>query len=232
MYGAVLLDEPSDLGDRRARPDPDRHGARLRPAPAGAAAGPGFAVTESSGDASASAGRPDDVDFLPARGHDDVEPFLPRARARPRGVRDEIERSLPSRRDRPVRDRGRRGRRVETGGLDGIRRREQAQPDREPRRPRIHPDFRGRRLADDAARVFQRHLLFDLGFHRLQLEFYGFNERAIVMRSARASCAKESSGRPTAPRRVGRRRALRARPRGPGGEAEPAPQRGVEADVA
>jgi RimJ/RimL family protein N-acetyltransferase len=43
----------------------------------------------------------------------------------------------------------------------------------------IHPDFRGRRLADDAARLFQRHLIFDLGFHRLQLECYGFNERAI-----------------------------------------------------
>ena len=43
----------------------------------------------------------------------------------------------------------------------------------------IHPDFRGRRLSDDAARLFQRHLLFDLGFHRLELEIYGFNERAI-----------------------------------------------------
>jgi RimJ/RimL family protein N-acetyltransferase len=43
----------------------------------------------------------------------------------------------------------------------------------------IHPDFRGRRLADEAARQFQRHLIFDLGFHRLQLECYGFNERAI-----------------------------------------------------
>ena len=42
----------------------------------------------------------------------------------------------------------------------------------------VHPDFRGRRLADEAAQLFQRHLLFDLGFHRLQLEIYGFNERA------------------------------------------------------
>ena len=42
----------------------------------------------------------------------------------------------------------------------------------------IHPDFRGRRLADEAAKLFQRHLLFELGFHRLQLEIYGFNERA------------------------------------------------------
>ena len=43
----------------------------------------------------------------------------------------------------------------------------------------IHPDFRGRRLSDDAARLFQRHLIYDLGFHRLELECYGFNERAI-----------------------------------------------------
>ena len=27
---------------------------------------------------------------------------------------------------------------------------------------------------------FQRHLLLELGFHRLQLEIYGFNERAIA----------------------------------------------------
>jgi RimJ/RimL family protein N-acetyltransferase len=42
----------------------------------------------------------------------------------------------------------------------------------------VHPDFRGRRLADEAAQLFQRHLIFDLRFHRLQLEIYGFNERA------------------------------------------------------
>lgn len=43
----------------------------------------------------------------------------------------------------------------------------------------IEPTFRGRGLADSAARVFSRHLIFDLGFHRLELECYGFNERAI-----------------------------------------------------
>ena len=42
----------------------------------------------------------------------------------------------------------------------------------------IDPSFRGRRLADEAARLLQRHLLFELGFHRLELEVYGFNERA------------------------------------------------------
>jgi RimJ/RimL family protein N-acetyltransferase len=44
----------------------------------------------------------------------------------------------------------------------------------------VHPEFRGRGLAHEAARVFVRHLLLDLGFHRLQLEVYGFNERAVA----------------------------------------------------
>jgi RimJ/RimL family protein N-acetyltransferase len=44
----------------------------------------------------------------------------------------------------------------------------------------VHPDFRGRRVGDDAARLFQRHLVDELGYHRLQLEIYGFNERAMV----------------------------------------------------
>jgi L-phenylalanine/L-methionine N-acetyltransferase len=43
----------------------------------------------------------------------------------------------------------------------------------------IHPDFRGRHAADDAARLLQRYLLDELGYHRLELACYGFNERAI-----------------------------------------------------
>jgi RimJ/RimL family protein N-acetyltransferase len=43
----------------------------------------------------------------------------------------------------------------------------------------VHPDARGRRIGDEAARLLQRHLLLDVGLHRLQLEIYGFNERAI-----------------------------------------------------
>jgi RimJ/RimL family protein N-acetyltransferase len=43
----------------------------------------------------------------------------------------------------------------------------------------VHPDFRGRGIADEAARAFQRYLIFELGFHRLELACYGFNERAI-----------------------------------------------------
>lgn len=43
----------------------------------------------------------------------------------------------------------------------------------------VHPDFRGRGVAEEAARQFQRFLIFDLGFHRLELACYGFNDRAI-----------------------------------------------------
>jgi RimJ/RimL family protein N-acetyltransferase len=42
----------------------------------------------------------------------------------------------------------------------------------------VAPAFRGRRIADTAARLFQRHLLLELGYHRLEMEVYGFNERA------------------------------------------------------
>jgi RimJ/RimL family protein N-acetyltransferase len=44
----------------------------------------------------------------------------------------------------------------------------------------VHPDFRGKRLADDAARMLQRYLLLELDYHRLELACYGFNERAIA----------------------------------------------------
>ena len=44
----------------------------------------------------------------------------------------------------------------------------------------VHPDFRGGRVADEAAQLFRTYLLDDLGYHRLQLEIYGFNERAMA----------------------------------------------------
>ncbi|MEX2049517.1 MAG: GNAT family protein [Gemmatimonadota bacterium] len=44
----------------------------------------------------------------------------------------------------------------------------------------VHSRFRGRGVGDEAARALQRHLLIDLGYHRLELEIYGFNERAIA----------------------------------------------------
>jgi RimJ/RimL family protein N-acetyltransferase len=43
----------------------------------------------------------------------------------------------------------------------------------------VHPGFRRRGVADEGARLFQRYLIFELDFHRLELACYGFNERAI-----------------------------------------------------
>ena len=42
------------------------------------------------------------------------------------------------------------------------------------------PRFRGRGLGVEAAQAFQRHVLYDLGYHRIELEIYGFNERAVA----------------------------------------------------
>jgi RimJ/RimL family protein N-acetyltransferase len=121
---------------------------------------------------------PEDVDFLvELLTHEEVEPYLAAVRPKDReAVLAEVERSR---------------REPDEFGIfvieaDG----EQAgvmEFERANRRSRIahlgglavHPRFRGQGLADEAARAFQRHLLGDLGFHRLQLEVYGFNERAM-----------------------------------------------------
>ena len=133
--------------------------------------------------------RPDDVAFLvDLMGHDDVEPFLAPVRPKdPEGVAEEIERS----RREPA-----------TFGVfvvevDGVRAGRMGFT-RTNARSRIadlgglavHPEFRGRRIADEAARLFQRHLFRDLGFHRLQLEIYAFNERAQA-HAARAGFVRE-----------------------------------------
>ena len=120
---------------------------------------------------------PGDLDFLvELMTHEEVEPFMAVIRPRdPEAMGAEIERSLtePEEFGRFV---------IEVDGRPaGLMGFEVAN-----RRSRIanlgslavHPDFRGRRLADRAAQLFQRHLLFELGYHRLQLEIYGFNERA------------------------------------------------------
>ena len=44
----------------------------------------------------------------------------------------------------------------------------------------VHANFRGRRLADEAARIVQRYLIGELGYHRIELTCYAFNERAIA----------------------------------------------------
>jgi len=122
---------------------------------------------------------PEDVRFLAELvSHEDVEPFLASVRAKEDGeIRAEVERSQEE---------------PDAFGVflievDGVRA-GTMRFERANLRSRIanlgglavHPDFRGRRIADEAARLFQRHLVDDLGFHRLQLEVYGFNERAMV----------------------------------------------------
>ena len=43
----------------------------------------------------------------------------------------------------------------------------------------IDAGHRGTGVGVAAARAIQRHLIRDLGFHRVQMEVYGFNERAL-----------------------------------------------------
>jgi RimJ/RimL family protein N-acetyltransferase len=44
----------------------------------------------------------------------------------------------------------------------------------------IDPRFRGRRIGIEGAQAFQRLVLGELGFHRIELKVYAFNERAIA----------------------------------------------------
>jgi len=44
----------------------------------------------------------------------------------------------------------------------------------------VHPRFRGAKRGDDIARAFQRLVLRELGFHRLEIQIYAFNERAVA----------------------------------------------------
>ena len=124
----------------------------------------------------------EDVDFLAALArHDEVQPFLSVRRARdPEAVRAEVERSLadPEETGRfliEVEENGE-WRRAGSMGFDLANKRNRIA---NLGGLAVHPDYRGRKLSDDAARLFQRHLLVELDFHRLQLEIYGFNERAI-----------------------------------------------------
>jgi len=122
---------------------------------------------------------PDDVDFLvELLSHDDVRPFIAASALLDReSLLAEIERSRaePDEFGRFVIEVE--GERAGAMGFELANRRSSSA---HLERLAIHPDFRGRGLADDAARAFQRHLIFDLGYHRLQLEIYGFNQRAIA----------------------------------------------------
>jgi RimJ/RimL family protein N-acetyltransferase len=124
----------------------------------------------------------DDVDFvLELASHDDVDPYLRAVRPGREGLLEEIEQSLaePEASGRFVLEIEENGewRRAGVLGFDVANKRSRIA---NLGGLAVHPDFRGRRLADAAARVFQRYLLLDLDYHRLQLEIYGFNERAIL----------------------------------------------------
>ena len=121
--------------------------------------------------------RADDGEFLvELLSHADVERFLGAVSARaPDEVAAEIERS-----EREPHDFGRfvievDGERVGAMGFEVANRRSRIA---HLERLAVHPSFRGRKIADEAARLLQQHLFCDLGYHRLQLEIYGFNERA------------------------------------------------------
>jgi RimJ/RimL family protein N-acetyltransferase len=122
---------------------------------------------------------PDDVDFLAALVADeDVRPFLgPRTALDRDSLAEEVARS-----QREPEQFGRflielDGERAGALGYHVVN-----EPSRIVRLERlaVHPDFRGRGVADEASRLFQRLLLVELGFHRLELEVYAFNERALA----------------------------------------------------
>jgi RimJ/RimL family protein N-acetyltransferase len=136
---------------------------------------------------------PSDTDFLlELLGDEDVRPFLgPRTAATRDEVLEEIERSLAEPRAF--------GRFVieldgERAGALGFHVANARSRIARLERLAVHPRFRGRRLADEAARRFQRLLLGELGFHRVELEIYAFNERACA-HAERAGFVREGRKR-------------------------------------
>lgn len=124
---------------------------------------------------------PGDVEFLASlSASEEVEPFL--AAVSPRSHEELLEQvrlsqEAPEEIGRFV---------LEVGGEDGWQRAGALAFEVANRRSRIawlhavmlDPAYRGRGLAERAVRLVTRHLIRDLGFHRVQLEVYGFNERA------------------------------------------------------
>ncbi len=119
-----------------------------------------------------------DVEWLTALyGDDDVEPFLGGGSARDAAdVLAEVKRSR--------REPERFGRMIvevdgERAGMMGYREVSDVHRIAQLEVLAVHPDFRRRGVDDEAARLLQRHLLFELGFHRLELACYGFNDAAL-----------------------------------------------------
>jgi len=122
---------------------------------------------------------PDDVDFLlELITGEETRPFLGLpGEVRREDLLDEIERSErePQMFGRFVIESG--GERVGSLGFRLVKERNRIA---EAGRFAVHPRFRGQGIGDEAARLFQRHLLVELDMHRVELQIYGFNERAIA----------------------------------------------------
>jgi steroid delta-isomerase len=135
----------------------------------------------------------DDLDFLVELvNHEDVQPFLGGRAARDRNaVAAEIERSQgdPTSYGRFVIEVD--GARAGVMGFEVENRRSRIA---HLERLAVHPDYRGQHVSDEAARLLQRHLVVGLGYHRLQLEIYGFNERA-QRHAERAGFTREGARR-------------------------------------
>jgi RimJ/RimL family protein N-acetyltransferase len=137
--------------------------------------------------------KPPDADFLfELLGDDDVRPFLGRRTVITREeVLEEIERSLaePDTFGRFVIESD-----GEPAGMLGFHVASERNRIARLERLAVHPRHRGRKLADAAARGFQRHLIEELGFHRLELEIFAFNERACT-HAERAGFVREGRKR-------------------------------------
>jgi RimJ/RimL family protein N-acetyltransferase len=120
----------------------------------------------------------DDADWLlELYGDEDVDPFLGPRRPHDReAMLEEIERSLAEPRTF--------GRLIievdgERAGALGYHEVSEANRIAHVEGLAVHRAFRGRGIADEAARQLQRLLLVELDYHRLELACYGFNDRAI-----------------------------------------------------
>jgi RimJ/RimL family protein N-acetyltransferase len=119
-----------------------------------------------------------DVDWLvELYTDDDVEPFLGGQRSNDRdAVLEEVERSQ--------REPKRFGRLIaelegERAGAFGYRELSEVHRIVRLEALAVAPSFRRRGVADEGARLLQRYLIDELGFHRLELACFGFNEAAI-----------------------------------------------------
>jgi RimJ/RimL family protein N-acetyltransferase len=119
---------------------------------------------------------PEDVPFLVGLVTDeDVAPFLAAVRATTEAeIGAEVARSLAEPEDFGVMVFAVEGERAGTATWERVNRRSEIAS---VGAFAIDPAFRG--VGDEAARVLQRHLIHEVGLHRLQIEIYGFNDRAL-----------------------------------------------------